>query len=311
MSRLSKAKPVIVVTSLKDCPPDHCVLRFNNTYNRSLCRHIDNACFSFPRDADGTPIDCYCSEETCTQCAVQVLKGMVPEEGRSNIPLTEDQFEMMMHFFLFLGKGSMKRILPYFLQSKKILHIFMHCIFVCLMSDTYAVEEQLLLEYLGLLLLLVGRKRRWVRRFIECGDGKYFNSFVIHHRSGWEASILWHMARHNNYYLALASKKKSRLIGLIRENYQWIERTMCISSSIGDAHLRQLQELKENVTTALKIKDRMICDNRDCDRMYYDNKQIVFKRCKRCRMMKYCSRHCQKVDWNRHNHRLLCFQYKD
>ena len=48
---------------------------------------------------------------------------------------------------------------------------------------------------------------------------------------------------------------------------------------------------------------RMRCQNAGCDKQRLDDK--LYK-CKKCRVVRYCSRRCQKVDWNQHNHKLYC-----
>ena len=41
-------------------------------------------------------------------------------------------------------------------------------------------------------------------------------------------------------------------------------------------------------------RDRIVCDNKDCD-----NKGPT-KNCSRCKLVYYCSRDCQKKDWKTH-----------
>ena len=91
---------------------------------------------------------------------------------------------------------------------------------------------------------------------------------------------------------------------------------------------------RQRETFKKMLKKNIICDNRECpyratiERVSSKSKirdkhgrrhEIIIERgkvhkgkwykCKRCRMMYYCSRRCQKIDWNKYYHKSLCFQY--
>eukprot|EP01083_Nonionella_stella_P034331 93979_1 len=61
-------------------------------------------------------------------------------------------------------------------------------------------------------------------------------------------------------------------------------------------------------TTKHQYRDRIICGNKKCGIHYYDHKNAKRKwyRCKRCQIMYYCSRKCQKYDWSKFDHQTLC-----
>lgn len=61
-------------------------------------------------------------------------------------------------------------------------------------------------------------------------------------------------------------------------------------------------------------KLKLTCSNIKCTEMNETIETNKYKRgwkwklymCKRCRMVYYCSRKCQKADWKHHNHRIIC-----
>jgi len=54
-----------------------------------------------------------------------------------------------------------------------------------------------------------------------------------------------------------------------------------------------------------KYQTPKICRNSKCDKNNFDNQRLNLKLCARCKSVYYCSRECQKIDWNRF-HRLHC-----
>eukprot|EP01084_Bolivina_argentea_P038370 70939_1 len=51
----------------------------------------------------------------------------------------------------------------------------------------------------------------------------------------------------------------------------------------------------------------MQCQNMKCNRIRKNEK---FKKCKLCRVARYCSKKCQKYNWNKQNHKLHCRKLK-
>eukprot|EP01084_Bolivina_argentea_P163157 283873_1 len=64
----------------------------------------------------------------------------------------------------------------------------------------------------------------------------------------------------------------------------------------------QRKKMYEHYMETLQKYD-VLCNNRKCK----NGKQTMkWYKCGQCKMVYYCSRHCQKKDWNRFNHRMLC-----
>ena len=93
-----------------------------------------------------------------------------------------------------------------------------------------------------------------------------------------------------------------------------------------DNHIMEVyNEQKCNyVNQIVEYRDRIFCANKICKINYYFHKydshsfskemwdgRVINKwwKCERCRMVYYCSRKCQKYDWNRHNHKQLCDKF--
>eukprot|EP01084_Bolivina_argentea_P229489 387305_1 len=47
----------------------------------------------------------------------------------------------------------------------------------------------------------------------------------------------------------------------------------------------------------------MQCQNRHCDARRFT---VTLMKCKSCQVARYCSKRCQKIDWNKYNHKLYC-----
>eukprot|EP01084_Bolivina_argentea_P038373 70943_1 len=56
----------------------------------------------------------------------------------------------------------------------------------------------------------------------------------------------------------------------------------------------------------------MQCQNMKCSRRrnVRKNAKFKFKKCKLCRVARYCSKKCQKYDWNKQDHKLYCRKLK-
>merc|ERR1711971_252918 len=58
----------------------------------------------------------------------------------------------------------------------------------------------------------------------------------------------------------------------------------------------------------LKKENRIKCGWIKCTRWTTSD---TFYRCKKCKVVIYCSKHCQKKDWKRGLHKLTCKLYRD
>ena len=79
---------------------------------------------------------------------------------------------------------------------------------------------------------------------------------------------------------------------------------------IYDDDYRQIMN-KEYLGMGKKIwKEKWM--NTKCGNIKCNNKRIDVRlyKCKRCKIIRYCSKHCQKVDWNRFGHKRDCGQLR-
>lgn len=248
----------------------------------------------------------------CTQCALQ---------------------QAMFDIWTFVHGGPhLERILPYFLQSKDLLHHYIFNAYKFAQDSNASDEEEhsrLTCNQMQSMMYWISTKHRALRWFCELEDGLYFRNLVIgsYFRYLRPSSnmdvieiiglpILLHLTKHKDYYLNKAQRKQSQTKGVVQKNYQWIYDflTKGTGEFILDDSPVEDQEWKTALKRSWRGQSDMKCDNRECDRTYLKgwdkNLNFDFKRCGRCRMMHYCSRRCQKIDWNRYNHRKLCFQYQ-
>ena len=167
---------------------------------------------------------------------------------------------------------------------------------------------------------LVSEKRRWVRSFVEAAGGYFFKRLVVDEfklmlQLGYQNSIdeeregfnimrliFAHLHRHDVYrYLRRAQRKKRRAR---HANYEWVVHVFLEQRHPRDSICNGMQEIRRRFKK--RVKNYRVCDNRLCER---SQRAEPLRRCRRCRMMWYCSRRCQKKDWSLYGHRALCFEY--
>ena len=170
------------------------------------------------------------------------------------------------------------------------------------------------------------------------------NKNKLSERYLWMYPVITFINKKHEYYIKKAIIKKDLYKGKTRRNYIWIERILqekTLPATIKYGGINDLEFLfcydeskRQRVNFGKMLKKNIICDNRECplrsciERVSSKSKfrdkngrrhEIIIERgkvhkgkwykCKRCRMMYYCSRRCQKIDWNKYYHKSLCFQY--
>lgn len=71
---------------------------------------------------------------------------------------------------------------------------------------------------------------------------------------------------------------------------------------------RRSSKLNPLIDQPLLIQS-IVCQWRDCNQSndYRHNPDVVkFKKCAACKVVRYCSRQCQKMDWNSGGHKRIC-----
>eukprot|EP01084_Bolivina_argentea_P128168 226590_1 len=58
-------------------------------------------------------------------------------------------------------------------------------------------------------------------------------------------------------------------------------------------------------------RDEMQCQNIKCNMRRIDTKNAKLYRCKNCNVVRYCSKRCQKYDWNKNDHKYYCNRLKE
>ena len=79
--------------------------------------------------------------------------------------------------------------------------------------------------------------------------------------------------------------------------------TYCYSVGIGklvQSRYKKMWKIKFQV---------MKCGNIKCDRIRKDVNKMY--KCKGCCLVRYCSKRCQKIDWNAYNHKTCCKQLSE
>lgn len=277
----------------------------------------------------------------CTQCAVNLMSvASVNKSQNTEIAHIIGSHSIFMFSDFMHSIFVNTNYLYFFLQSKQHLHRF-------LLTATYIIrksqndggtESTKRCDNYRLCITrfmeFVGWKKHLVRWFIESGNGRFFKDFVITEfgkykkkrrsfnapterlsdRFHWMYPVITHLARHEMGYLHRAKRKKLETSGRIRKNYEWIEMVLeenekALRQDTLDFMFCRNGVMENRLEFKESLRSRIVCDNRDCQRKASDDTGTTFKRCRRCRMMHYCSKRCQKIDWNKYNHRSLCFEY--
>ena len=232
----------------------------------------------------------------------------------------------------------------YHLQSKQHLaRYLMTMIYLCKDSvcKQYLQELDMLDTYqqaLCCMITYISLRPRWVLWFIEMDEGRvlkdiFIDAFENHLKpskwntteqapmwTGWVGPIATHIGRFRRKYLLKSKRKQLRTSARVRKNYQWIQKMCQIPV---ERHLEFQQRAQEHsklrVDLKRRIKKCVRCDNRECPNSMFAHyfaspglivaSDIHYRRCGRCKMMNYCSRRCQKVDWNKYDHKRMCFEY--
>lgn len=282
----------------------------------SICRYSEDTrrqrCIALRNDTNGGSIIEAGVPEICHQCYVRLVgHNSLKNQLMQHSPGPRGDVLFMITIY---HTNDLWRVL----LRKELLHRYM----AQLQSTTQLPSVRRTLkkddldtayfESVWKILHFVALKRRFVRWFIEMGNGSYFKELIVDRFNEFQSGpwnillpIIGHFLRHSEYYIRKAPKRKYRNKGMVRKNYEWIEKNMnCIQESWE-------WNFKANKLdpSALKLilANKVVCDNPQCKRVHDSVQQITLKRCKGCLMMHYCSRRCQKIDWNKYNHRSLCF----
>ena len=190
--------------------------------------------------------------------------------------------------------------------------------------------------------ILKGSKtRRWqcLQWILEIDEGRLMKEMVIDrfrvmYQYADEIDALEVDVHHFSIFVSLlVFRFKTRLMSLV----SW-KRLMCSSpetcrywSSVMNVFWysrdnKMLKELKKQmsgfVNEVVGHQERIYCGNVACEINYYKHKygmrafthwnelkRANWYKCKACKVVYYCSRRCQKLDWNNGSHKEICKQF--
>eukprot|EP01084_Bolivina_argentea_P168971 292936_1 len=86
------------------------------------------------------------------------------------------------------------------------------------------------------------------------------------------------------------------------------------------------QQVSNYINDIIEYRDRILCNNPKCRINFYYHKYDTHSfsnemwdryksplrkwyKCSKCKIVYYCSRKCQKYDWNKYNHKILCNKF--
>eukprot|EP01084_Bolivina_argentea_P161357 280910_1 len=177
-----------------------------------------------------------------------------------------------------------------------------------------------------------GFNKRLLKWFVNIDNSKYFKNIIIDEFEKMESQIksnIHNVAKQYEFWLSVVLN--------IVKHYKYLTYSMNIYGNqlalinIGkvlkihksiEKLLPQSIEKRLHVGVRVSLRENIKCNNRNCNILYFKhmygvsvhelnfgkeyNKVNKWYKCKQCQIAFYCSRRCQKYDWNIFGHAKLC-----
>eukprot|EP01084_Bolivina_argentea_P212777 361609_1 len=165
------------------------------------------------------------------------------------------------------------------------------------------VHPQLQIRALFWRLMELFHSRKHLWQLIQLENGESFIDIFIKSQSesDWvntlkRSIISLIVCKHRSYFENKIKKYPDKKCCYILEK-------LLKNVSLKQYEIQQFRS-KEQIKSSVKNVNKYIyCNNAKC---LVKHSQTKWYRCKRCRIAFYCSKRCQKYDWNRYDHKWLC-----
>ena len=305
--------PMYSLRRKDDKPPFVCYHQLKDIQRTLFWEKCCNICYmahvdepdNVPKDLDNMGF--------CMECAVNMFINSNHCVFFERLIEYDPNKKKDIHCFDFLGTAQCVRIFLYIIGVpsifKKIISdktLFIRFIKLMMKSDIFIKDW---IKYIQ----SVGKAKvddNAFRVALERDDGiKRIMSMLLHQSS--HLHFKWTTTLMDNH---LFQRNLSNLMNKINPNHfcVYLSYLICEHSKVQHHHDNIYEEYKVCYKDCIyKYRDRISCGNKRCGVNYYDHKNKKktgnkWYRCNQCKIIYYCSRKCQKYDWSKFHHKLLC-----
>eukprot|EP01084_Bolivina_argentea_P134036 236500_1 len=163
-----------------------------------------------------------------------------------------------------------------------------------------------------------GNKLKHLKWILGVNNGKLFENYVMHQfmtMSKFNCKNICYFAIYVSWLVFKYRKKLTKVSSWnnvyvrspngVQQYQDYVVQTF---SDANNQLRRMCKKLKSKYSLdIIEHRNRIFCENRKCHIGFYDHIAVArWYRCKRCKIVYYCSRHCQKIDWNNNWHKPIC-----
>ena len=333
---LPKLVAMSVGNDIDDADPYACieslVSLFNIEANCSfqLCPHqvISNSCFQIHQNS--MDLQSYVGKiifnrrKMCANCCMKIIVATT----------SFDYFRLNFNLALMPFYQIMKhpQILFHFTR-KKHKHLFTKII--CMLGEygwygfpgrestffnieiKYSFKEQSRIEIADKIrnkfwmMLELCHSRKCLLHLIKCRNGKYFHEIfmktIMDHRDKHKLKNIVYVVsvliiiRHRAYFKKKIEKYPNK------QCYKYLNHFVkAFPDRYIDMNLAKEKRIRSRKEILSIHRKYIYCNNAKCNAKYANSDYKKWYKCKGCKIAFYCSRRCQKYDWNKYAHRHLC-----